>query len=192
MQNPTSLQPNDVQLLFADLQNQIVACSKTTEPKALRRSAGVLAQLAKVFSLPVTLSVVPENEEAPELISELAEAAPDAPQFLRQTASPFLDEKTKAALASNERKTLVIAGFATEVVVLHAATAAIEAGYRVLVPVDACGGLSERTETAALRQIEKFGAEVTSTVTLATSLAPDFTAPLGQQMFTVLQKLRVT
>jgi nicotinamidase-related amidase len=39
----------------------------------------------------------------------------------------------------------VISGFATEVVVVHAVLSAIEAGYRAYVPVDACGGLSERT-----------------------------------------------
>jgi nicotinamidase-related amidase len=191
MQNPSRLDPTDVQLLFADLQTQIVARSKTTDPKALRMAARVLAQLAKVFSLPVTISTVPEGEHAPELIPELAKEAVGAPQFLRTGASPFLDERTKMALNSHGRKTLVICGVATEVVVLHAATAAIEAGYRALVPVDACGGMSERTESAALRQIEAFGGEVTSTVTMATALAPDFETVLGQQMFAVVQQLRL-
>jgi hypothetical protein len=164
MQNPCHLEPADVQLLFADLQTRIVARSKTTEPKALRLAACVLAQLARAFSLPVTISTVPEGEDAPELIPELAKEADGAPQFLRTGASPFLDKKTKMALNSHGRKTLVICGFATEVVVLHAVTGAIEAGYRALVPVDACGGMSERTEAAALRQIEAFGGEVTSTL----------------------------
>ena len=191
MQNPSHLESAGVQLLFADLQMQLVARSKTIEPKALQRSAFVLTQLAKVFSLPVTISVVPEGDATPELIPELVEEAADAPQFLRANASPFLDEKTRAALASHGRKTLVISGFATEVVVLHTVTAAIKAGYRVLVPVDACGGMSERTEAAALRQVEAFGAEVTSTVTLATALAPDFTTAQGKQMFATLQQLRL-
>jgi nicotinamidase-related amidase len=112
-------------------------------------------------------------------------------QFLRTGASPFLDKETKMALNSHGPKTLVICGFATEVVVLHAVTGAIEAGYRALVPVDACGGMSERTEAAALRQIEAFGGEVTSTVTMATALAPDFKTFLCQQMFAALQQLRL-
>jgi len=56
---------------------------------------------------------------------------------------------------------------------------------------DACGGMSERTEAAALRQIEAFGGEVTSTVTMATALAPDLKTFLGQQMFAALQQLRL-
>lgn len=191
MQNPSEIKATDVQVLFADLQKQLVARSKTAAPKALGRSVSVLAQLAKVFALPVTLSVVPEEDKEPELIPELAkEIATDAPRLLRTGASPFLDEKTRAALASHQRKTLVVAGFATEVVVLHAVTGGITAGYRVLVVVDACGGMSERTEAAALRQIEAFGGEVTATVTLATALAPDFTTDQGKQMFAALQTLR--
>jgi nicotinamidase-related amidase len=191
MQSPTNLAAKEMQLLFADLQPDIVDRSKTTDPKTIAQSAAVLAQLAKVFSLPIAISVVPEGGAAPQLIPELAREAAEAPQFLRASASPFLDEKTKLALAANSRKTLVIAGFATEVVVLHAVVGAIEAGYRAIVPVDACGGMSERTELAALRQIEAFAGEVSSTVTITTALEPDFTTDLGQQMFSVLQQLRM-
>jgi hypothetical protein len=54
------------------------------------------------------------------------------------------------ALASSGRKTLIIAGFSTEAVVLHSVMGAINAGYHVYGPVDACGGMSERTEAAAI------------------------------------------
>lgn len=53
-------------VLFCDPQIQIVARSKTNAPGALRNSAGVLLQLAELFALPVTMSVVPEEERAPE------------------------------------------------------------------------------------------------------------------------------
>ena len=191
MQNPTKIAAQEVQLLFVDLQPQIVQRSKTTDPKALAQSAAVLAQLGKIFSLPVTISVVPEGGEAPEVIPELAKETSEAPQFVRANPSPFLDEKTTLALKDNAHKTLVIAGFATEVAVLHTVVGAIEAGYRAIVAVDACGGMSERTESAALRQIEAFGGEVSSTVTIATSLEPDFTTDLGQKMFGAIQQLRL-
>lgn len=191
MQHPTKLAAKEMQLLFADLQPQIVQRSKTNDPKAIAQSAAVLAQLAKVFSMPVTISVVPEGGEAPELIHELAKETADTPQFLRASASVFSDEKTVMALADNQRKTLVIAGFATEVAVLHAVVGAIEAGYRVIVPVDACGGMSERTESAALRQIEAVGGEISATVTIGTSLEPDFTSDIGQKMFSAIQQLRL-
>jgi nicotinamidase-related amidase len=188
-QNLSEIKSSDVQILFADLQKQMVAHSKTTAPDALSRSAAALAQLAKLFQLPVILSVVPEAKPGPELLPELAEQTSNDPQFLRVVASPFQDGATREALAASGRKTLIIAGFATEAVVLHAVMGAINEGYHVYVPVDACGGISERTEAAALRQIEAIGGVTTSTVTLATALAPDFSTEMGKAMFTILQPL---
>jgi nicotinamidase-related amidase len=107
------------------------------------------------------------------------------------SASPFLDEATRAAIAATGRQHLIIAGFATEVVVLHAVRDALAAGYRVLAPVDACGGMSSRTEDAAFRQIEAAGGITTSVVTLVTAMVPDVSTDLGLQALEILQLLRL-
>jgi nicotinamidase-related amidase len=185
------LDPNTVQVLFADLQPQIVARSKTNAPDALARSAAVLAQVARLLHLPMHLSVVPEGGQRPELIPELAWETEGVAQYQRLSASPFLDEATRAAIAATGRQHLVIAGFATEAVVLHGVLDAIAAGYQVYVPVDACGGMSSRTEDAAFRQIEAAGGVTTSVVTLVTALAPDFSTDLGKKAFGILQSLRL-
>jgi nicotinamidase-related amidase len=190
MRNPTDVTASDVQILFADLQPQIVRRNKTNDPKTIGRTAVALARIAKIFELPVTVTVVQSGEGPLELIPELAAELSDVPLLRRMGPNPFLDEKTKAALSASSRKTLVIAGVATEIVVLHAATTAVTQGYRVLIPVDACGGLSERTEAAAMRQIEAFGGEFTALMTLATSMATDFTTEQGKQVMQVFRKLR--
>jgi hypothetical protein len=51
--------------------------------------------------------------------------------------------------------------------------------------------MSERTEVAALRQIEADGAITTSVVSIATKLAPDFTTHLGKELFNIVQRLRL-
>src|SRR5260370_2392877 len=185
------LDPNTVQVLLADLQPQIVARSKTNTPDALARSAAVLAQVARLLHLPMHLSVVPEGGQRPELIPELARETDGVAQYPRVSASPFRDEATGAAIAATGRQHLVVAGFATEAVVLHGVRDAIAAGYQVHVPVDACGGMSSRTEDAAFRQIEAAGGVTTSVVTLVTALAPDFSTDLGKKAFGILQSLRL-
>jgi hypothetical protein len=52
------LSTDSAQLLLCDLQPEIVARSKTIDPDVLSKSAGVLLEIAKLFSLPTTLSVV--------------------------------------------------------------------------------------------------------------------------------------
>src|SRR5260370_18816410 len=185
------LDPNTVQVLFADLQPQIVARSKTNTPDALVRSAAVLAQVARLLRLPMRRSVVPEGGQRPELIPELAGETDGVAQYLRVLASPFLDKATRAAIGATGRQHLVIAGFATEAVVLHGVRDAIAAGYRAYVPVDACGGMSSRTEDAAFRQIEAAGGSTTSVRTIVPGLAPDFSTDLGGKAFGILQSLRL-
>jgi nicotinamidase-related amidase len=107
--------------------------------------------------------------------------------FPRMSASPFSDHATAQAMRAHDRRTLVIAGFATEVASLHAALDAIKMGYAAQFPVDANGGMSARSDDAAFRQIERAGGVTTSVVTLATTLAPDFATNPGTQ---VLQRLR--
>jgi nicotinamidase-related amidase len=87
---------------------------------------------------------------------------------------------------------VIIGGFATETVVLHAVLDARPQGYDVLVPVHVCGGLSERTEQSALKHIIAAGAITTSVVSIATKLAPDFTTDLGKDLFNIVQRLRLT
>ena len=185
------LDPATVQILFADLKSPIVARSKTNPPQSLSRAASVLARCARLLGLPVHHSVVPEGGKAPEVLPDLAKETEGAPQFARVTVDPFLDPQTREAINAVKRPVLVIAGFATEAVVLHAALSALESDYRVQVPVDACGGLSARTEDAAFRQIEAAGGVTTSVVTLVTSLAPDASTDLGGKAFGILQSLRL-
>jgi len=44
--------------MICDLQEQLVARSKTIVPEALAKSAEVLCQIGQLFGLPLTLSVV--------------------------------------------------------------------------------------------------------------------------------------
>jgi nicotinamidase-related amidase len=185
------LSADSAQLLLCDLQPEIVARSKTIDRNVLSKSAGVLLEIARLFSLPTILSVVPEGHGAPELISELRGNG-FAQEKLRTSASPFWDEATKNLLAQSSRKVLIICGFVTEAVVLHAVLDARAQGYKVLVPVDVCGGLSERTEQAALRQMISAGAITTSVVSIGTKLAPDFTTNRGMDLFNIVQRLRLT
>jgi hypothetical protein len=185
------LSTDSAQVLLCDLQTEIVARCKTIVPAVLNQSAGVMLEIAKLFSIPTILSVVPEGDQAGELISELRDTG-FAQEKLRVSVSPFGDGPTKTLLAQSRRKVLIVGGFATEAVVLHAVLGARAEGYEVLVPVDACGGMSERTERAVLGQIEAAGAVTTSVVSIATKLVPDFSTNLGRELFKIVQKLRLS
>ena len=163
-------------ILFIDLQTDIVVNSRTMPTDALRKKSGVLAKLAALHKLPAFVSAVPPGGAFFEEV--LAPLNHPTPRPRTQT-SAFADAGLVAAMKATGRSTVLIAGCASEIAVQRAALDAQEAGFRVQVVVDACGGLSERTEDAAWRRIGAAGGVTTSVPTFAAELAGDFTTELG-------------
>ncbi len=109
----------------------------------------------------------------------MVDALPAIEPRPRTTTTAFSDTSLTEALASSGRQILVLAGVASEIVVQRTALDAIAAGYTVHVAVDACGGVSARTEEAAWRRIVQAGGITTSVTAFAAELAGDFTTERG-------------
>ncbi|MFI6966165.1 isochorismatase family protein [Streptomyces sp. NPDC050255] len=180
----TMIDHRTVQVVFADLQDSVVGLSSTNSPETIRRSAGVLGRITQTLNIPFTVSVAP-RPGGPGVIAELPRATP----FVRGGSCCWDDGAWREAIAARARGTLVICGVTSEIVVLHTALDALAGGYDVVVPVDACGGMSERTENAAFRQIEAAGGTVTSVAGLVTGMVRDFTDPTGRNVITALHGL---
>ena len=110
-----------------------------------------------------------------------------------RTRSSFLPTfrpgSSNSAIQSTGRKTLLISGVATELAVQLPALTASDQGYKVFIVLDACGGMSERTEQAALLRMAKAGATTVSVMTLAGELAGDFRYPTAQQAIGILYEM---
>ncbi|GLW55716.1 hypothetical protein Kpho01_37270 [Kitasatospora phosalacinea] len=178
------LDPRTVQIVFADLQDSIVALSRTNPPDTVRRSAGVLGRIARTLEIPFTVSAAP-RPGGPGVIAELPAATP----FVRSGPSCWDDPAWRARVAAHARPTLALCGVVSEIVVLHTALDALADGHRVVVLVDAGGGMSQRTEDAAHEQIRAAGGTVTSVASFATDLVRDFTDPAGREVITALHDL---
>jgi hypothetical protein len=60
-------------VLFCDLQKELVKHSGTATPKGIASAVGALLELARLFSMPAIISVVPEGDNPPEVIAELVQ-----------------------------------------------------------------------------------------------------------------------
>ena len=183
------LTPGDVQILFADMQPPLVSQSLTVSPKRIAEAALALAKVARILKIPMTFAIVPFGGKPGVLIPELVPYATEKTTFSRTTMSPFLEPRLVSAIDSNNRRTLIIVGYSTEVAVLQSTLGALNKGYAVQVAVDGIGSLSARTEQAALNQIEKAGGITTCVLSLATALAPEFTKPPGSLTFEAIKPL---
>ncbi|MEV4110203.1 isochorismatase family protein [Nonomuraea sp. NPDC049695] len=178
------LNPSSVQLVFADLQDSIVEISATNPAASIRRSVKVLAGLAPALGIPFTVSAAP-RPGGPGVIEEV----PDAEPYVRTGPSCWDDTAWRETVLATGRRTLAVCGVTTEIVVLRTALDALADGLAVQVLVDACGGMTARTEDAALRQIEAAGGVVTSVAGFAADMVRDFTTPTGRQVIAALHGL---
>jgi nicotinamidase-related amidase len=115
------LDPSATVVLFADLQAGIIERVKTNELTHLRRAVSALAKLTKLFDIPAVLTTAPSEGGAPRVTPEIAAALGELPQYMRTTTDAFLHTATRDAITRTGRKTLIIAGVATEIIVQRAA-----------------------------------------------------------------------
>ncbi|AVF38155.1 hypothetical protein BV494_24095 (plasmid) [Rahnella sikkimica] len=183
------LDARDVQILFVDLQPELISSSRTIQPAALTANAAVLAQVARLTHVPVTFSIVPVQGKPGRNLPALTPYVSPKNTVRRVMAGTFMEPRLVDALGAYKRKTLVVAGYATEVAVLQTALGALKAGYTVYVVMDVTGSRSERTEDAAVRQMEMAGAIPTSVLAIAAQLAPDFSRTPGSEVLLTFDSL---
>lgn len=166
-------------ILFLDLQATIVKNSRTVDAESLTQHATVLAKLAALHRIPAFMSSVPPGGDfAPSILEALGQKPRP-----RTFTTAFGDDELVADLKTCGRRTLILSGVVSEMVVQQTALDALGAGYEVLVAVDACGGISNRTEDAAWRRIAGAGGSFTSVATFGGELTGDLTSDIGTQTF---------
>jgi nicotinamidase-related amidase len=179
----------DALVLFADLQQGIVERARTVDRESLGWGVSALAQLAKIFELPVIVTTVPgEDGGLAKLIPEIESALGPVSPMQRLTTDLFDNDAISKAVEATARKTLLIAGVATEVVVQRASLRAVRTGYTVQVVLDACGGVSARSEQASVHRLVQAGVVLTSIPSLAGELAADFSQPKAQAALAILMR----
>jgi len=180
----------DTVVLFADLQAGIVELTKTIPLERLKKGVNALAKMAKHLQIPAFVTGVMGEDGSPaKVIAEIGDNLGPLPTHHRTTCDSFLNEEIVKAVKATGRKTLLVSGVATELAVQLAALTASEMGYKVLVVVDACGGISERTEQAALHRMAKAGATTVSVMTLAGELAGDLRQPAAQPLLGIVYEM---
>lgn len=173
----------DAVVLFLDLQEGTILGEKTVGRHRLRKTAGALAKLCALHGLPAFLSSI---APAGPFIKNVLGPLDHPPLRPRTYTTAFADASLIGDVTATDRNTLVLAGVASEIVVLRTALDALAAGFAVQIAVDACGGFSERTEAAAWSRATAAGATLTSVITIAAELAGDFTSDTGMETMKIL------
>jgi nicotinamidase-related amidase len=183
----TRIIAEDTIVLFADLQAGIADLPMTVTSERLRKGVSGLARLAALFGLPSLATVVQGRDPgSPAIMPEINKALGMLEVVQRVTADAFRNETILKTINASGRKTVLISGVATELAVQLPALTGSDLGYRMFVVVDACGGMSSRTEQAALQRMQAAGVNLVSVMTLAGELAPNLGDAMGQKAVPII------
>ncbi|MGA8673552.1 MAG: isochorismatase family protein [Terracidiphilus sp.] len=188
-QKHSQIHPDDALVLFLDLQAGIVELTQTNPLDRLRKSVAALGKLAALFAMPVIVSAVREQNADAVMLPEIRESVGDYTVHYRTTCDSLQNDRVRDLIRASGRRTILLSGVATELAVQLPALSASDAGYRAFVVIDACGGMSQRTEQAALDRIHQAGGSSISAITLAGEIAGDLREPRAQQSVGILFEL---
>ncbi len=177
---------NDAFLLFADLQAGIADLPLTVGYSQLQKGVRGLARLARILEIPFLVTAVRETPEESRILPEIGEELGEFELHYRTTADSYENAVIRQTIEDSGRKTILISGVATEVAVQLPTLSFASAGFRTFIVVEACGGISHRTEEAVFRRVEQAGGSTTSVLTLAGELAGDFSTAKAQEAVKVL------
>jgi nicotinamidase-related amidase len=169
------LTPDNSTIIIIDYQNTQVGSIESTDKYRMVQNVIALAKLGKVFKMPVVVSTVNVKTglNGPT-IPQLAQEVNDLPTYDRTSINAWEDKEFLAAVKATNRKKLIIAALWTEACLLFPALDAMKEGYEVFPVVDAVGGTSVMAHDAALRRMEKAGAQPTSIMSLICEIQRDW------------------
>jgi nicotinamidase-related amidase len=169
------LTPENSAVIIIDYQATQVGSIESTDKYRMVQNVIALAKLAKVFKMPIVVSTVNVKTglNGPT-IPQIAQEVKDLPSYDRTSINAWEDKEFLEAVKATNRKKLIIAALWTEACLLFPALDAMKEGYEVYPVVDAVGGTSVTAHDAALRRMEKAGAQPTSIMSLVCEIQRDW------------------
>lgn len=165
---------------FVDHQTGLMSLVHNATPTQFKNDVLALGQAAKLHAVPVVFTTSAETGPNGPLMPELRALHPDAPLISRPgQISAWDNADFVAAIERTGRKKIIVSGITTDVCVVFATLAALDAGYEVHVVVDASGTMSSDVQTAAIMRMSAAGAEITNWFAVACELLQDWRQPTG-------------
>ena len=170
------LKPEESVLVVVDVQARLLP--HIHEHPRVVESIRLMLRTARTLDMPVLMTTQYAKGLGPTH-DAVAELAPPAAPFDKQTFSCFGSSEFTQALTATGRRSLLLCGVETHVCVLQTGLDALATGYRVHLVTDASGARTAANEVLGQRRLEKAGTVLSSSEMvlyelLRTSASPAF------------------
>ena len=155
------LKRDDTALVVIDIQDKLMPKRVGVAEEVIAKTVR-LVKVAQGLGLPILVT-----EQNPEKLGAtsalLVEALGDTVRIGKMEFGCTANEEFARALQATGRKQLLITGVEAHICVLQTALGAREHGYSPFIVQDAVASVEEREQVAALRRMERDGAEIVTT-----------------------------
>jgi nicotinamidase-related amidase len=169
------LTPQNSAIIIIDYQPPQIADVTSMDRNQMVQNVVGLIKMAKLFKVPIihsTVNVKTGLNQPP--IPQIRQVTNDLPSYDRTSINAWEDKEFLEAVKATNRKKLIMAALWTEACLSFPTLDALKEGYEVYLVVDAVGGTSPTAHEAALRRMEKAGAQPLSVIGLITELQRDW------------------
>ena len=172
------LTPDNAAMLLIDHQVGTMLLGITDiDPVNLKNNALYLAEVAKLFNLPILLTTSNPNGPNGPLFPGLIQALPDVSVIDRVIINAWNDPVFVRTVERTGRRKLIMAGVTTDICLAFPAISAVGAGYDVYAVIDASGTWNTTTQNAAVARMTQAGVKCVNTIAIAAELQKDWTLP---------------
>ncbi|HTA28697.1 MAG TPA: hydrolase [Bacteroidia bacterium] len=179
------LTPSNSTLIVIDYQPPQISDITSMDRNEMVKNVVALIKMAKLFKIPIvhsTVNVKTGLNQPP--VPQVRQVTKDLPSYDRTSINAWEDKEFNEAVKATGRKKLIMAALWSEACLSFPTLDALKEGYEVYLVVDAVGGTSLTAHEAALRRLEKAGAQPVSVIGLISEIQRDWarTGTIGEEL----------
>lgn len=170
------LTPDNCVVALIDLQPQMLFGVANFDRQTVIEMNVLLAKAARVFDVPVVLTIVETKGFSGNLWPQIEAVFPDRTPIERSSMNSWDDPDFVGAVERTGRRKIVLAGLWTETCVALATVQALHDGYDVYVVEDCCGDVSQLAHENAMKRVVQAGAKPVTALSVLLEWQRDWAA----------------
>ncbi|WP_263832530.1 isochorismatase family protein [Sulfurospirillum oryzae] len=180
------LNPEQTAMLLVDVQERLFP--HIEGHASLEKHLVVLLKGLQTFNIPI-LCNQQYTQGLGETIPSLCALLDDKTVYEKRTFSCYQNEEVVNAVIQSGAKSIILAGIESHVCVLQSALDLLEAGFELIVCVDAMGSRKRHDHEIALRRMEQEGARLCTTESLLFELLQSALHPKFKEISSLVKAL---
>lgn len=178
------LSSNEIMMIVIDVQGKLA--SSINDPDYHLDKIIKLIKGMKLFDVPISLTVQAPDKIG-QVIDPIKQLLPDHYEIPRTSFSVYREPEMLVQISKNNRKKIILSGYETHICIFQSAIDLINAGYEVIIVVDATSSREMQNKEIAILEMESRGAHLRTVEMLFFELIKDVNRPVFKEIHKLIK-----